>query len=280
MAPDLPEKLLGIDIDDADDGTTRDSDERDDIEYVRIVFFGVGEHRLAVPVDDVRTITDVPDEVTPVPRTPRAIEGVTDLRGDITAVIDPSIHFPTTEDRPGQEELLVFDRPSDGQSAAIRVDDVLSVDAIPEHNVLDAAAVESRDYSGDALEHPLVEAVVEQERDSDQRDGSVVTESSIETTDESSDPDIDLGVDTAADSSSGTQFDSRPGTAGSEGGREPGHIGEAVEIESIDALEESSDTPDEDGTASSDDEHNIIELIPMVDVDDLLLASGHTSSDT
>lgn len=165
MAPDLPEKLLGIDINPVEDQRRRtrsDPDESED--RVRVVLFGVGEHRLAVPVDDVISITDVPDELTWVPRTPDAIDGVTDLRGEITAVLDPTVYFPVDEDRTGREQLLVFDCPDDEQSAALRVDDVLTVDAVPESSVLESVDDTDESISGQALEHPLVTALVERTR--------------------------------------------------------------------------------------------------------------------
>ncbi|RKD97867.1 chemotaxis protein CheW [Halopiger aswanensis] len=179
MAPDLPDKLLGIDID-GDDRSQQRSDESDDEEeLVRLVLFTVGEHRLAVPVDDVRTTTDLPDELTPVPRTPSAVEGVTDLRGEITAVIDPSVHFPTadhgtTETDAGRDQLLVFDRGADDQSAAIRVHEVLDVESVPERNLLDADDVASREFETDLLEHPLISALAEQERRPTRRIGETV----------------------------------------------------------------------------------------------------------
>ncbi|AEH37170.1 chemotaxis protein CheW [Halopiger xanaduensis] len=176
MAPDLPDKLLGIDID-GDDRAQQRSDESDDEEdLVRLVLFTVGEHRLAVPVDEVRTTTDLPDELTSVPRTPPAVEGVTDLRGEITAVIDPSVHFPTDEHGAGAggEQLLVFDRGADDQSAAIRVDEVLDVESVPERNLLEADDVASRDFETDLLEHPLVSVLAEQERRPTQRIGETV----------------------------------------------------------------------------------------------------------
>lgn len=176
MAPDLPDKLLGIDID-GDDRAQQRSDESDDEEdLVRLVLFTVGEHRLAVPVDDVRTTTDLPDELTSVPRTPPAVEGVTDLRGEITAVIDPSVHFPTDENGTGagREQLLVFDRGADDQSAAIRVDEVLDVESVPERSLLEGDDIASRDFETGLLEHPLVSVLAEQERRPTQRIGETV----------------------------------------------------------------------------------------------------------
>ncbi|MDQ2051386.1 chemotaxis protein CheW [Natronolimnohabitans sp. A-GB9] len=168
MAPDLSEKLLGIDIDDADDRERRAADDEDEQEErERFVFFRLGDDRFAVHVEDVRTLAEVPEAVTRVPRTPDAIEGMMDLRGEVIAVVDPCVHFPSidsSEDR-RRERLLVLDRPTDEQSVALRVDDVIGVEAIPVSDVLDDSSVEERRLSGDALTHPLVDALIEREQE-------------------------------------------------------------------------------------------------------------------
>ncbi|TYT63063.1 chemotaxis protein CheW [Natrialba swarupiae] len=237
MAPDLPEKLLGIDIGAAENRTQRESPDRaeEEQELLRFVLFGIGEHRLAVPVDDVRTITDVPDDLTRVPRTPRAIEGMMDLRGEITAVIDITDHFPVTEERPGREQLLVFDTSGDEQSAAARIDDVLSVDAIPERAVLSPDNVEQRGYSSEPLEHPLVDALLEREHRSTRRsrgDGSAQS----------------------------TAEDVAP-------------VAESI-------------TPTDRGGETGDDSESVrttaqlvVDVIPLINVENLLAASGHLVSD-
>ncbi|NGM67524.1 chemotaxis protein CheW [Natronolimnobius sp. AArcel1] len=176
MAPDLPDKLLGIDLDEAQSTRETDRSDDDDVdeEHIRVVRFLVGDHRLAVPVDDVRTTMDVPGDLTEVPRTPEAVEGLTDLRGEITAVIDPTVHFPTETAGSEREQLLVFDRSSEGQPAAIRVDEIQQVASIPERDVLDADEATKRDLSADALEHPLVQSLVVQEHRRSRRFGSAV----------------------------------------------------------------------------------------------------------
>lgn len=165
MAPELPEKLLGIDIDPVADQRETDRTDRDETdERRRVVRFDVGEHQLAVPVDDVASMTDVPTDLTDVPRTPEAIEGVTDLRGEITAIIELRTYFPTDRDAPAEGKLLVLDCPDDQQPAALRVDQVRSVDTIPERNVLGESDLEGRSISAEPLEHPLVAALLERTR--------------------------------------------------------------------------------------------------------------------
>lgn len=162
---ELPDKLLGIDIDETDDrrGST-DLDRAEPEEHVRVVLFALGDHRLAVPVDDVRTTTRLHEAVTAVPRVPAAVEGVVDLRGEITAVIDPSVHFPPATVDDDSDQLLVLDQSTDQQSTALRVDDVVRVESIPERCLVDEDGIEDSEFSGDVLEHPLVEALLEYER--------------------------------------------------------------------------------------------------------------------
>ncbi|MFC4543722.1 chemotaxis protein CheW [Halosolutus amylolyticus] len=254
MAPDLPEKLLGITIDDADE-QREESDSSADEEARRwFVFVGLGEHRLALPVDEVKTITEAPTDLTRVPRSPAAIEGVTDLRGDITAVVDPRVHFPVTDDESERNRLLVFDRPADQQSAGIRIDDVIGVEAVPERDVLDENAIEERDLSGDALEHPLVVAIVEQEREPDRTAGSVVATA-----------DGESGVDTGASSGPG-------GVAALARGRSIGSgldsIGETFDIDADEEVDDAAESEDETTEI-------VVEATAVIDVDKLLLASGH-----
>lgn len=261
MAPDLPEKLLGIDIGDAD-SQRRESDESEEEEAQQcFVFVGLGEHKLAIPVDDVRTITDVPDELTRVPRSPPAIEGLTDLRGDITAVIDPQIHFPTTEDRTGREQLLVFDRPTDEQSAAIRVDQVIDVETVPEANVLDEAAIEEHALSGDAFEHPLVAAIVEQEYEPEIDSGSVVRTEVADSAGAGIDVGSPIGAGGVTALSSGQRSS----------GSRFGSVGETFEIEVDDGTSEAEETTD--GTEQP--REIVVEATAVLDVEKLLLASGH-----
>ncbi|WP_254763473.1 chemotaxis protein CheW [Natrinema marinum] len=265
MAPDLSETLLGTDNDAADRTREAGGDDGEEEELVQFVFVGVGEHRLALPVDAVRTITEPPTELTRVPRSPPAVEGLMDLRGEITAVIDAHVHFPTTESRSGRERLLVLDRPSDQQSAAIRVDDVIGVETVPESDVLDGDAIEASEFDGDALDHPLVVALVRQEQTPRADVGRAVTEqpgdTGVATT-----PSLDVGG--AASAGGSATLSSARGVGGGLGES----VGETFELEGEDADAE----PDaETGGADEDSIEEIsVEATPLVDVDRLLLASG------
>ncbi|ELZ00493.1 chemotaxis protein CheW [Natrialba asiatica] len=278
MAPDLPEKLLGIDIDDADARSRQSTiDQEEEEDRVRVVGFGVGGYRLAVPVADVRTTTDRPDDLTSVPRTPEAIAGITDLRGEITAVIDPTVHFPPkTADASAskaasdaieeqnaphspsetaaltaeREQLLVFDRGSDDQSAAIRVEQVYGVDAVPESNVFDLTTIDDSDLSGDALEHPLVSKLVTKERPErrgDRTRGSGPTAANADS----------VGASNAAVIESADEFSAEGDAA----------VDSALESPTAASADRAEDEREADP-------RTIIEVTPVIDVEKLLLASG------
>ncbi|MFP9190383.1 chemotaxis protein CheW [Natronosalvus vescus] len=171
MPPEIPDRLLGISIDDPSDRESADDTQTDEEELERFLFIAIGDHRLALPVDDVKTITDPPDEadVTRVPRSPLAVDGLVDLRGEIAAVIDARVHFPVEGSPPPTQRLVVFDRPTDQQAAAIRVDEVLGVHTIPARNVLEADAVDDPTVAGGAIEHPLILALIEQENERERK---------------------------------------------------------------------------------------------------------------
>lgn len=250
MSPDLPDTVLGTDF--ADGETQRPADDED---YERFVLFTIGEHRLAVSVDAIKNTTGVPDDVTDVPRSPAAVEGVTDLRGEVTAVIDPRVYFPTDVEPADVQRLLVLDRPDDDQSAALRVDTVHQVESVPESDVLSAEDVDDADIRelaipANALEHPLLCAIVRKE----ERVG-VGVEDVLPTDDD------DLSLETSLGSSSESSGDSP-----FERLRSGGEVAENV-------------FGVEDGErASSKNEEETIEVegTPLVDVEALLLAAGHT----
>lgn len=247
MSPDLSERMLGVSIDDPGDRqpSTPEADEPEELE--RFVFVAIGEHRLAFPVDDVKTITDPPEpaDITNVPRAPPAVGGLVDIRGEITALVDPRVHFPTDEPPATKPRLLVFDRPTDQQSAAITVDEVLGVQTVPETDVCGPEDVDDPTVAGGAINHPLIVALVEQERQAE-RSGRRKTnrESRFGRTNQS-DKSLSLPTDEADDDVVSDEFILE---------EEPEEVPEPEQSPEI-----------------------IIEATGLVDVERLLLASGHES---
>jgi purine-binding chemotaxis protein CheW len=182
---ELPEELIGIEEElDIDEETEPDvalgetetdvrrEEEREERE--QFVHFSLGEESYALHVNAVRRLVDV-GERTRVPRTSEAIDGITDLRGEITAVIDPRVLFglPESEKSIETQELIVFATGPDQGNAGIRVDVVDGVEAIPVSQVI----LESEDVTTDveAVERELAEPLTAGLLREDDGDGVVYT---------------------------------------------------------------------------------------------------------
>ncbi|SNZ13441.1 purine-binding chemotaxis protein CheW [Natronoarchaeum philippinense] len=169
MATELPDKLL--ELDDGGDADGRDPDpqegEEETEERERFVVFRIGATRYAVGVEAVKSVVDA-GEFTRVPRSSDAIEGVIDLRGDITAIIDPRVYLPDAGagDSAADQRVLVFDRPSDRQGAGIRVDQVTGVESIPVSSIFRRPAPDEG-VDASALAHELIRAVISREDEED-----------------------------------------------------------------------------------------------------------------
>jgi purine-binding chemotaxis protein CheW len=179
---ELPEELIGIeeelDIDEETEpdvalGETEDDAQRreDEEEREQFVRFSLGDEGYALHVNAVRRLVDV-GERTRVPRTSEAIDGITDLRGEITAVIDPRVllGLPESEQSVDTQELIVFATAPDQGNSGIRVDIVDGVEAIPVSNVvLEVDDVDvDEETVGTQLDNPLVAGLI---REPDGADG-------------------------------------------------------------------------------------------------------------
>jgi purine-binding chemotaxis protein CheW len=69
------------------DRVEADQAERDD-DDTQVVIFRLGAEEFGVPIMSVQEIVRVPESLTRVPRTPRFVEGVINLRGTVLPVID------------------------------------------------------------------------------------------------------------------------------------------------------------------------------------------------
>jgi len=116
----------------ADRDGADDPAEARDVPTQQVVEFRLGEDYCAVDIDAVDSIVEV-KKVTRIPRTPDAIDGVMDLRGETTAIIDPRSFLGVDGDAPDRDEqnVLVLDRADDKQKLGIRVDEVREVSTYP-----------------------------------------------------------------------------------------------------------------------------------------------------
>jgi purine-binding chemotaxis protein CheW len=113
----------------------------------------------AVTIGEVGAIVEMKD-ITRFPRGPGPVDGVTDLRGEITAVLDPKRLLDVeTNGGPSRDDyIVVLDRTEDKQKVAIRVDDVVRVEKYVEHRI-DRNGDLSR-LEVDSLEANMVDGII------------------------------------------------------------------------------------------------------------------------
>ncbi|PSP54584.1 chemotaxis protein [Halobacteriales archaeon QS_1_67_19] len=121
---------------DPDPDSATQSAEVRDVSTKQVVEFRLGEDYCAMDIEQVDSIVEI-KKVTRIPRTPDSIDGVMDLRGETTAIIDPRTFLGIEDDSPdsAEQNVLVLDRPDDKQKIGIRVDEVLEVTTHPEDRI-------------------------------------------------------------------------------------------------------------------------------------------------
>ena len=55
--------------------------------------FRLGEDEFGLPIEAVDEVARVPDQITRLPKTPKFLEGVVNLRGDVLPVVDQRRRF-------------------------------------------------------------------------------------------------------------------------------------------------------------------------------------------
>ena len=70
--------------------THRDSQRASDLQFL---VFRLGEDEFGLPIDGVDEVGEVPAKITKLPKTPKFLEGVVNLRGDVLPVIDQRRRF-------------------------------------------------------------------------------------------------------------------------------------------------------------------------------------------
>jgi len=134
----------------------------------QVVAFRLGTETYAVDVGAVSSIVE-DREPTRVPRSPEGVVGVVDLRGEITAVVDPTVSLDSDPAQatpdcgdPTESQILVLDR-EDG--VGLRVDEVEDVVSVPPDRVESDEAMAELVAAG--VSERLVRQVVRLETDGD-----------------------------------------------------------------------------------------------------------------
>jgi purine-binding chemotaxis protein CheW len=92
----------------------------------RFVVFRLGDEEFALPIEAVSEVARVPEQITRLPRTPKFLEGVVNLRGDVLPVVDQRRRFdmPPLAERTTRRLVVVR---TERHTAGLIVDSVSEV---------------------------------------------------------------------------------------------------------------------------------------------------------
>ncbi|MBA2398711.1 MAG: purine-binding chemotaxis protein CheW [Bradyrhizobium sp.] len=93
---------------------------------LRVLAFKLNDNEFALPIDAVDEVARVPDQITRLPKTPKFLEGVVNLRGVVLPVVDQRRRFdmPAIEETTGRRLVVVR---SEEHRAGLIVDSVTEV---------------------------------------------------------------------------------------------------------------------------------------------------------
>ena len=100
----------------------------------QLVVFSLSDSLYGVDVSQVREITELRD-ITPVPGSPYFVEGVTNLRGQVTTVIDLKKRFGLEVNERGKECRIIIVETKEGVPIGMIVDSVTEVLRLPTSDI-------------------------------------------------------------------------------------------------------------------------------------------------
>jgi len=106
-------------------------------EKTRVLEFMLGDERFCLDIEYIEEIVK-DTAITRVPNTPAFVQGVVDLRGQITTILNPKVRLEADDTDPG-ELLVVFDSEAFDEQGYLGwvVDDVRQVSPVAEDEVND-----------------------------------------------------------------------------------------------------------------------------------------------
>jgi purine-binding chemotaxis protein CheW len=93
---------------------------------LRFLVFRLGDDEFALPIDAIDEVARVPDQITRLPKTPKFLEGVVNLRGDVLPVVDQRRRFDMPTREGSADRRLVVVR-TERHRAGLIVDSVSEV---------------------------------------------------------------------------------------------------------------------------------------------------------
>jgi purine-binding chemotaxis protein CheW len=125
---------------------------------LRFLVFRLDDNEFALPIDAVEEVARVPDQITRLPKTPKFLEGVVNLRGEVLPVVDQRRRFEMKAATADATRRLVVVR-TEQHRAGLIVDSVTEVLRCSPDRIKP-----SPDLTGDA--HNIVHSVINLEESS------------------------------------------------------------------------------------------------------------------
>ena len=119
-----------------------------DAELTKVLEFGLGEGTYCLDIGVIDEIVDA-GELTRIPNSPDHVEGVMDLRGRTTTIVDPKTLFDIEGTGP-RERIVVFDddRLSEGGTVGWIVDEVFQVRDVGVEDVDEGTTTDDQGING------------------------------------------------------------------------------------------------------------------------------------
>lgn len=116
----------------------------------QVLEFGLGAESYCLDIAYIDEIVDA-GELTRIPNSPPHVEGVMDLRGRTTSIIDPKTVFGIDDDDDGdRSRIIVFDPETTGDKGAIGwvVDEVYQVVQVTDDDIDDTTLADEESIRG------------------------------------------------------------------------------------------------------------------------------------
>lgn len=109
-------------------------------ERVQVVIFRIGDEQFAVETSKVQSINDIM-EITKVPKAPKYIKGLINLRGNIISLLDINLLLDIEKNDAEQNNIIILE--VDDEQVGMTVDEVDEVLEI-EENIIEKIEIERK----------------------------------------------------------------------------------------------------------------------------------------
>lgn len=125
---DVMHRLAADGKDQKSQASTVESERRSELIFL---VFRLGDAEFGLPIDSIVEVAQVPAQITRLPKTPKFLEGIVNLRGDVLPVIDQRRRFdmPKSDQREGRRLVVIRTQRHRAGLIVDTVSDVLRVQA-------------------------------------------------------------------------------------------------------------------------------------------------------